>query len=155
VYLGPLGQFYATSQCHWQLQLSPQILRQENQTITKVTFKDPNRGKLGEWFCRTAVYILFSKKDHLLYTGFTTDIENRVSNHNAGRTPCTATRRPLELIFCEFYLFEADARKREMYFKTTPGKKAIKLMLAARYKSLVNGTTGLAIIAENENGWDM
>jgi hypothetical protein len=36
---------------------------------------------------------------------------------------------PLELIFCEFYLFEEDARKREMYFKTTMGKKAIKLML--------------------------
>ena len=33
---------------------------------------------------------------------------------------------PLELVFCEFYLFEADARKREMYFKTTAGKKAVK-----------------------------
>jgi hypothetical protein len=33
------------------------------------------------------------------------------------------------LIFCEFYLFEEDARKREMYFKTTAGKKAVKLML--------------------------
>ena len=50
-------------------------------------------------------------------------------NTDLGKTKSTAPRRPLELIFCEFYLFEADARRREMYFKTTAGKKAIKLML--------------------------
>ena len=77
-------------------------------------------------FC---VYILFSRKDHLLYTGFTTKIDERVRNHNDGKTKSTASRRPLELVFCEFYLFESDARKREMYFKTTAGKKAVKLML--------------------------
>ena len=76
------------------------------------------------------VYVLFSQKDQLLYIGFTTNIEERIKNHNDGKTKSTAPRRPLELIFCEFYLFEADARKREMYFKTTAGKKAIKLMLA-------------------------
>ncbi len=99
-------------------------------------------------FC---VYILFSQKDHLLYTGFTTNIKERVKNHNDGGTKSTAYRRPLELIFCEFYLFEPDARKREMYFKTTPGKKAIKLMLGKTlqrfgYKSLA----GMVIINEEE-----
>jgi putative endonuclease len=59
-------------------------------------------------FC---VYILFSHKDRLLYTGYTTNIEERVKNHNCGKTKSTAPRRPLELIFCEFYLFEEDARK--------------------------------------------
>jgi putative endonuclease len=75
------------------------------------------------------VYILFSKKDFLLYIGFTTNINARVKNHNSGGTKSTANRIPLDLIFCEFYLFEEDARKRESYFKTTMGKKAIKLML--------------------------
>jgi len=75
------------------------------------------------------VYILFSRQDFLLYIGFTTNIEARVKRHNQGGSPSTAPRRPLELIFCEFYYFEADARKREMYFKTTAGKKAVKLML--------------------------
>jgi putative endonuclease len=97
------------------------------------------------------VYILFSKKDHLLYTGFTTNIEARVKNHNDGFTKSTSYRRPLELIFCEFYLFEADARKREMYFKTTAGKKAVKLMLGNTllrfgYKSLA----GMVILNEEE-----
>jgi putative endonuclease len=82
------------------------------------------------------VYILFSQKDHLLYIGFTTNIERRLENHNAGGTTSTANRRPLQLIFCEFYLFEADARKRELYFKTTMGKKAIKLMLAGTLEKL-------------------
>lgn len=84
-------------------------------------------------FC---VYILFSEKDYLLYTGFTANIEKRVIRHNSGGNKSTALRRPLKLIFCEYYLFEEDARKREMYFKTTMGKKAIKLMLAGTLKKM-------------------
>ena len=75
------------------------------------------------------VYVLFSQKDHLLYIGFTTNLEQRLRYHNDGKAKSTSPRRPLMLIFCEHYLFEMDARKREMYFKTTPGKKALKLML--------------------------
>src|SRR5688572_33176744 len=82
------------------------------------------------------VYILFSHKDHLLYSGYTSNIEERVKNHNDGKTKSTAPRRPLDLIFCEFYLFEADARRREIYFKTTAGKKAIKLMLSGTLQHL-------------------
>lgn len=72
----------------------------------------------------------------MLYTGFTSNLENRLTHHAGGNTKSTAARRPLQLIFCEFYLFEADARKREMYFKTTPGKKAIKLMLTTTLRTL-------------------
>lgn len=96
------------------------------------------------------VYILFSRKDLLLYTGFTTNIEERVKNHNQGKTKSTAPRRPLELIFCEFYLFETDARKREMYFKTTAGKKAIKLMLGGTLlKFGYNRMAGIVVIGED------
>jgi len=89
------------------------------------------------------VYILFSEKDRMLYTGFTTNVEERLATHNAGRNKSTAPRRPLKLIFCEFYLFQEDAKKREMYFKTSMGKKAIKLMLRTTldktgYKSLAS-----------------
>jgi putative endonuclease len=82
------------------------------------------------------VYILFSEKDHLLYIGFTTDLTKRIEKHNSGGNKSTAYRRPLKLIFCEFYLFEDDARKRELYFKTTMGKKAIKLMLAGTLQKM-------------------
>lgn len=82
---------------------------------------------LQKWTFRFFDYI--SQKDLYLYIGFTTNIQNRLLSHNAGGTKSTSSRRPLELIFCEFYLFEKDARNREMYFKTTSGKKAIKYML--------------------------
>ncbi|PBQ33018.1 excinuclease ABC subunit C [Sphingobacteriaceae bacterium] len=75
------------------------------------------------------VYILFSKKDFELYVGYTSNLEARIKDHNSGGTKSTSYRGPLELIFCEFYLFKEDAKKRELYFKTTMGKKAIKLML--------------------------
>ena len=93
-------------------------------------------------------YILFSRRDHLLYTGYTTNITERIKSHNEGNTKSTAPRRPLELIFCEFYLFEDDARKREMYFKTTAGKKAIKMMLRETLQKL-GYQTPIGIIADS------
>ena len=97
------------------------------------------------------VYILFSRKDLLLYTGFTTNVDERVKNHNDGKTKSTASRRPLELIFCEFYRFESDARKREMYFKTTAGKKAVKLMLGETLLKLgYKRAMGIVIINDDD-----
>ena len=82
------------------------------------------------------VYVLFSEKDAMLYVGYSSNLENRLLNHNAGGTKSTASRRPLKLIFCEFYLFEKDARNREKYLKTTAGKKALKLMLRSTLHTL-------------------
>jgi len=84
-----------------------------------------------------------------MYTGFTTNIDERVKNHNDGKTKSTAPRRPMELIFCEFYLFESDARKREMYFKTTAGKKAVKLMLRETILRLGYTTAWVVITSED------
>lgn len=81
-------------------------------------------------------YVLFSEKDKMLYTGYTSNLERRITEHNSGKNISTAKRVPLKLIFCEFYLFEMDARKREMYLKTTAGKKAIKLMLRSTLHTL-------------------
>lgn len=84
-------------------------------------------------FC---VYVLFSQKDNLLYIGYTSNLTNRIETHNSGGVISTASRRPLQLIFCEHYLFEEDARRRELYFKTTMGKKALKLMLTDTLRKL-------------------
>lgn len=87
------------------------------------------------------VYILLCEKDNMLYTGYTSDLQRRLLQHQNGESSNTAKRRPVKLIFCEFYLFKEDAMKREKYFKTTAGKKAIKIMLDSTlikldYKSL-------------------
>lgn len=82
------------------------------------------------------VYVLFSLKDHKFYTGYTTNIKRRLADHNDGKTKSTAPRRPLKLIFCEYYLAKEDAMRREKYFKITAGKKTIRLMLRESLKVL-------------------
>ena len=75
------------------------------------------------------VYILKSQKDGLLYIGFTTDLHRRLTELMNGQSDATAPRRPFDLIYCEYHASKADAFRREGYFKTSPGKKALKLML--------------------------
>lgn len=84
-------------------------------------------------FC---VYVLISGKDQLLYIGYTSNILRRLQQHNNGETKSTSPRRPLKLIFTEHYLFQSDARYRELYFKTSMGKKALRLMLNSTLASL-------------------
>lgn len=76
------------------------------------------------------VYGLFSLKDEKLYIGYSTDVYRRFEQHNTGENIRTKGRSPLKLIFYEAYLFKEDAIRRERYFKTTKGKRALKLMLS-------------------------
>lgn len=82
------------------------------------------------------VYILFSSKDFLLYIGYTSDLKERKRKHDSGGVKSTASRRPLDLIYCEYFLFKKDAMRRERYFKTSMGRKAIKLMLSSALDTL-------------------
>lgn len=75
------------------------------------------------------VYVLFSEADGKLYIGYTTDLKQRLTDHFNGRNRATAPRRPLHLIYCEYHASTTDAHRREKYFKTTAGKKALALML--------------------------
>jgi putative endonuclease len=75
------------------------------------------------------VYVLLSQKDNKMYIGFSTDLKQRLTAHFNGHVEATARRRPLELIYCEYHKSRTDALRREKYFKTTAGKKALKLML--------------------------
>ena len=79
-------------------------------------------------FC---VYILFSEKDRQLYIGYSSDIVKRLEQHISGQNISTKHRGPWKLIFIEYYLFKEDAKKREKYFKTTIGKRTLKLMLSS------------------------
>ena len=91
-------------------------------------------------------YILFSEKDQLLYIGHTSGLERRYQQHQNGESKSTAPRRPLKLIFAEYYPFKEDALKREMYFKTSMGRKAIKLMLAETLSKLGYKQEGMGCI---------
>lgn len=80
------------------------------------------------------VYILESKENNDLYTGYTKDLKKRLGEHNAGKN--TSTKNKLwRCIYYEACTFEEDARRREKYLKTSQGRRAIKLRLRAYFKS--------------------
>ena len=74
-------------------------------------------------------YVLRSLPDRKLYVGYTKDLQRRFSEHQHGQSDATAPRRPFELLFYEAFQHSADAKRREMYFKSTKGRRAMHLML--------------------------
>jgi len=75
------------------------------------------------------VYILFSKKDRQLYTGYTDNLRSRYRAHISGFVKATKYRTPLKLIYYEAYLKELDARRREKYLKGGNGRGIMKIQL--------------------------
>jgi putative endonuclease len=74
-------------------------------------------------------YVLQSLKDKKLYIGYSSNLKRRLSQHKSGGSISTKRRLPFRCIFYESFISKEDARRREGYFKTTKGKKALKLML--------------------------
>lgn len=77
------------------------------------------------------VYVLCSLKDGHLYTGYTSDLKNRVREHDSGFVASTKERRPLELIYYEACRDQKGATRREKYLKTAWGKRYLKARLTA------------------------
>ena len=75
------------------------------------------------------IYILQSKKDKQFYTGYTTDLKNRLHEHNSGKVFSTKYRIPFDLVYYEACLNLKDATHREKYLKTAWGKRYIKQRL--------------------------
>lgn len=74
-----------------------------------------------------SVYIL-KCRDGSLYTGITTDIDKRLTAHNAGKgAKYTRARLPAELVWFEKVESESAAKKREAAIKKLP--RSGKLLL--------------------------
>ena len=71
-------------------------------------------------------YVIKSKKDGKWYTGYTSDLRKRFSDHNAGKVSATKNRGPFELIYYEACCSSQDATAREKYLKTGMGKRYLK-----------------------------
>ena len=72
--------------------------------------------------------------DGTFYTGWTTDPERRVSQHNKGiGAKYTSTRRPVKLVYLETLSTRTEAMKREL---------AIKRMKRMQKNKLVEGYEG-------------
>jgi predicted GIY-YIG superfamily endonuclease len=77
------------------------------------------------------VYILKSRESGKRYVGMSQDVNNRIAEHNSGKSKFTSGHKPWELIYSEPYLTSTEARVREKYFKTSAGKRWLEKKLSA------------------------
>ena len=84
------------------------------------------------------VYVLKSDKDQMFYTGYTANLEERITFHQAGKVASTRHRLPLKLIYIEGCLNQQDATRREKYLKSGSGK----IYLRNRLKNYDSNPTG-------------
>lgn len=72
------------------------------------------------------VYILKSEVASITYTGSTLDIDNRLKEHNSGKSVFTRRHRPWRVIYQESYEELSQARIREKYLKSSAGRRWLK-----------------------------
>lgn len=73
-----------------------------------------------------SVYVIKSLTSGLLYVGMAQDVENRLSEHNSGRSKFTSGHRPWVLVYSEEVGSTQEARKKEKYYKSTAGKNFLR-----------------------------
>ncbi|TSC89521.1 MAG: putative endonuclease [Parcubacteria group bacterium Gr01-1014_3] len=76
---------------------------------------------------RYCVYTLLSLLDKRFYTGFTTNLKQRLQQHARGEVKSTKDRRPLKLIHYEYFIDKNDAEVKEKFLKSGFGRKQLKL----------------------------
>ena len=107
-----------------------------------VSIENKGHGPIVQWIpaCRQAgnggifkkssmayvIYAIKSSFDGRIYVGFTAALENRLKEHNQGKTKSTKGFRPWSLIYTETVTSREEARKREKYFKSGCGKEFLK-----------------------------
>ena len=75
------------------------------------------------------VYVLWAKEYQKFYIGYTANIERRLAEHRNKKVYTTLRYKEPINIFYEAFISKEDAVRREQYFKTTKGRKALRLML--------------------------
>lgn len=83
------------------------------------------------------VYLLQSKSDGKIYTGYTNNLKRRVKQHISQEVHTTHRMKNIELIYYEAFTNKQDAKERERYLKTTQGKRTLKLMLMHTFAAIV------------------
>ena len=74
------------------------------------------------------VYILFSETYQKHYTGFSSNLEQRLISHNFLGNDWTAKYRPWKLIFTKEFENKTDAMKYEKWLKSGMGRDFIKTL---------------------------
>jgi putative endonuclease len=72
------------------------------------------------------VYVLESLKNGTWYIGFTSDLRRRFQEHAQGKNRSTKRYLPWKIIYYEACLDKIDAERREMWLKSTHGRRMLK-----------------------------
>jgi len=75
------------------------------------------------------VYVLQDSVNGKLYIGRSDDLKRRLREHLDGKVHTTSRMNDPKLIFYEAFRAKPDAIRRERYFKTSKGRKTLRLML--------------------------
>ena len=73
------------------------------------------------------VYILYSASSGKTYTGFSNDVQRRLTEHNVSESKGFTLRyRPWVLIRSEIYSTKTEAMEREKFLKSGRGREQVK-----------------------------
>ena len=63
------------------------------------------------------VYIIKSTVNSTIYCGYSSDLKQRIEDHNAGKSKYTSKFKPWKLVYYEAYTLRSDAIIRERKLK--------------------------------------
>lgn len=78
------------------------------------------------------IYVLQSEKHGKRYVGQTRkSVEERLFEHNSGRTKWTHANGPFFILYTEEYETRSEAMQREKFLKSGQGRKRLSMKLAS------------------------
>ncbi|MHB8301843.1 MAG: GIY-YIG nuclease family protein [Acidobacteriaceae bacterium] len=78
------------------------------------------------------IYVLYSHLAERHYTGATSNLEQRLAQHNSDQSISTKNRGPWRLVYQEEYATIGEALRRERYLKSGKGREELKRLLQQR-----------------------
>ncbi|OJW81348.1 MAG: hypothetical protein BGO69_13690 [Bacteroidetes bacterium 46-16] len=77
------------------------------------------------------LYIIYSQKLDRYYTGHTSDIDMRITQHNSGISDFTSVTNDWKVVYSETYATREEARKREAAIKKKKSRKYIEWLVSS------------------------
>jgi putative endonuclease len=83
------------------------------------------------------LYVLLNRNSGRRYTGYTSDLTQRLGQHNHGITKSTKNRGCWEILYQEEFSSRPEAMKREKFLKSGKGREELSRILENRGRSPV------------------
>lgn len=85
--------------------------------------------KVGYNLIMYTLYVIQSLTHNFRYTGFTSNLQRRIYDHNHGFNKSTKPYKPYKLIYTKTVKDRKEARRREKYLKSSHGRKYLEMII--------------------------